>query len=93
MYGGTGDGGSAKNLVSEGSARYGRNASGMLIIALVLHSDLRKRTRGCMLKVGDEAPDFDLEAVTSGRVHRVKLSDFRGRNVVIAFHPLDWTPT
>jgi peroxiredoxin len=26
-------------------------------------------------------------------VHRVKLSDFRGRNVVIAFHPLDWTPT
>jgi len=51
-------------------------------------------TRGrCMLKVGDEAPDFDLEAVTSGRVHRVKLSDFRGRNVVIAFHPLDWTPT
>ncbi len=46
-----------------------------------------------MLKVGDEAPDFDLEAVTSRRVHRVKLSDFRGRNVVIAFHPLDWTPT
>jgi peroxiredoxin len=31
--------------------------------------------------------------VTSGRVRRVKLSDFRGRNVVIAFHPLDWTPT
>jgi peroxiredoxin len=46
-----------------------------------------------MLKIGDEAPDFDLEAVTSGRVHRVKLSDFRGRYVVIAFHPLDWTPT
>jgi peroxiredoxin len=65
----------------------------MLIITLVLHSDLREGTRGCMLKVGDEAPDFDLEAVTSRRVHRVKLSDFRGRNVVIAFHPLDWTPT
>ncbi len=47
-----------------------------------------------MLKVGDEAPDFDLEAVTSNRLHRVKLSDFRDRqNVVIAFHPLDWTPT
>ncbi len=47
-----------------------------------------------MLKVGDEAPDFDLEAVTGGHTHRVKLSDFRGRkNVVIAFHPLDWTPT
>ena len=46
------------------------------------------------LQVGDEAPDFDLEAVTSGRAHRVRLSDFRGKkNVVIAFHPLDWTPT
>jgi len=47
-----------------------------------------------MLKLGDEAPDFDLEAVTSGRIHRVRLSGYRGRqNVVIAFHPLDWTPT
>ena len=47
-----------------------------------------------LLKVGDEAPDFDLEAVTSGRTHRVRLSDFRGKkNVVAAFHPLDWTPT
>jgi hypothetical protein len=93
MYGRAGDEWSAKNLVSEGSARYGRNASGMLFITLVLHSDSKERTRGCMLKVGDEAPDFDLEAVTSRRVHRVKLNDFRGRNLVIAFHPLDWTPT
>ena len=46
-----------------------------------------------MLKVGEDAPDFDLEAVTGERTHRVKLSEFRGRNVVIVFHPLDWTPT
>ena len=47
-----------------------------------------------MLKVGDEAPDFDLEAAIGGRKERVRLSEFRGRkNVVIAFHPLDWTPT
>jgi peroxiredoxin len=45
------------------------------------------------LKVGDEAPDFNLEAVTGDRAHQVTLSDFRGRNVVIVFHPLDWTPT
>jgi peroxiredoxin len=46
------------------------------------------------LKVGDCAPDFDLPAVTGEREHRVRLADFRGRqNVVIAFHPLDWTPT
>ena len=47
-----------------------------------------------MLQVGDEAPDFELKAVTGERIHRVRLSEFRGRqNVVIAFHPLDWTPT
>lgn len=46
------------------------------------------------LQIGDEAPDFDLPACTGEREHRVKLSDFRGqKNVVIVFHPLDWTPT
>ena len=46
-----------------------------------------------MLKVGEDAPDFDLEAVTGDRTHRVRLSEFRGKNVAILFHPLDWTPT
>ena len=46
------------------------------------------------LKVGDPAPDFDLAAVEGERQTRVKLSDFRGKkHVVVAFHPLDWTPT
>lgn len=43
-----------------------------------------------MLTIGDSAPDFQLQ-----NQHRqnVKLSDFRGRqNVVIAFHPLAFTP-
>ena len=42
------------------------------------------------LKVGDEAPDFELRSHRGGTV---RLSDFRGRqNVVIAFHPLAFTP-
>ncbi len=46
------------------------------------------------LKVGDAAPDFELPAVEGEREFRVKLSDFRGKqHVVLAFHPLDWTPT
>ena len=46
------------------------------------------------LKVGDPAPDFELPAVTGERRHSMRLSDYRGkRNVVITFHPLDWTPT
>jgi alkyl hydroperoxide reductase subunit AhpC len=46
------------------------------------------------LKVGEMAPDFALPAVEGERQFTVKLSDFRGKkNVVVSFHPLDWTPT
>jgi peroxiredoxin len=41
------------------------------------------------LPVGTQAPDFSLPDA-SGRA--VELSSFRGRNVVIAFYPLDWSP-
>ncbi len=46
------------------------------------------------LKVGDMAPDFELPAVEGDKPLTVKLSDYRGKkNVVVSFHPLDWTPT
>jgi peroxiredoxin len=46
------------------------------------------------LQVGELAPDLELPAVTGERRHRVRLSEYRGKkNVVLAFHPLDWTPT
>ena len=42
------------------------------------------------LKPGDEAPEFELRSHRGGTV---KLSSFRGRkNVVLAFHPLAFTP-
>lgn len=40
------------------------------------------------LKVGDLAPDFTLQG-HGGRT--VTLSELRGKNVFIAFYPLDWT--
>tara|TARA_B100000686_G_scaffold324409_1_gene380062 strand:- start:190 stop:648 length:459 start_codon:yes stop_codon:yes gene_type:complete len=42
------------------------------------------------LKTGREAPDFELDSHLG---HQVRLSSFRGvKNVVVAFHPLAWTP-
>ena len=42
------------------------------------------------LDVGETTPDFELG---SHKGDNVRLSGFRGRkNVVIAFHPLAWTP-
>ena len=45
--------------------------------------------RNTPLPVGTVAPDFALPDA-SGRT--VRLSDFRGRPVVLAFYPLDWSP-
>ena len=41
------------------------------------------------VEIGDQAPEFELEAV-GGRVER--LADHRGRWVVLAFYPGDFTP-
>lgn len=41
------------------------------------------------LEVGTAAPDFELPDA-DGRP--VRLSDFRGRPVVLVFYPLDWSP-
>ena len=54
------------------------------------------RTRGIQgvsdnrtLNVGDPAPDFTLRTVG---LKEVGLKEFRGKNVVVLFYPLDWTP-
>lgn len=41
------------------------------------------------LPIGSQAPDFDLPA-TGGR--QVKLSDYRGKNLIVVFYPKDQTP-
>lgn len=41
------------------------------------------------LFIGQEAPDFNLPSHLGGQV---QLSALRGRNVVLAFFPLAWTP-
>jgi peroxiredoxin len=46
------------------------------------------------LAIGEMAPDFELPACIGEQISKVRLRDYRGRkSVVLAFHPLDWTPT
>ncbi len=49
------------------------------------------------VEVGDEAPDFELpatgDAAGKGAPRKaVRLSDLRGKNVVLAFYPAAFTP-
>jgi peroxiredoxin len=41
------------------------------------------------IAVGQKAPDFTLKDQNQ---KDIKLSDFQGKNVVLAFYPLDWSP-
>jgi peroxiredoxin len=41
------------------------------------------------LKAGTPAPNFELNSTPD---QKVSLSDFRGRPVVLAFYPADWSP-
>ena len=40
--------------------------------------------------VGDQAPDFELESTSGGKL---KLSSLKGKNVLLNFYILDFTPT
>jgi peroxiredoxin Q/BCP len=41
------------------------------------------------LNTGDRAPDFTLKGIG---LKEVSLKDYKGKNVVLLFYPLDWTP-
>jgi peroxiredoxin len=43
------------------------------------------------LKAGEMAPEIELPAVTGKQRHKFKLSG--KKNVILAFYPLDWSPT
>jgi cytochrome oxidase Cu insertion factor (SCO1/SenC/PrrC family) len=42
------------------------------------------------LEVGQKAPDFELDSSKGGKL---KLSDLKGKNVLINFYVLDFSPT
>jgi hypothetical protein len=42
------------------------------------------------LEVGQPAPDFELESTSGGKL---KLSSLKGKNVLINFYVLDFSPT
>src|SRR5437899_1036559 len=47
------------------------------------------RTQGRALQPGAPAPDFELHSTPD---QKVSLGDFRGRPVILAFYPADWSP-
>jgi len=44
-----------------------------------------------MVRIGEQIPDLSLQVYHEGEIKEVKLSDFRGKWLVIAFYPADFT--
>ncbi len=44
-----------------------------------------------MVKVGEKIPDMQLQAYQNDEIKDIKLSDFRGKWLVLAFYPADFT--
>lgn len=44
-----------------------------------------------MIRVGQVIPDFEREVYVNGYFKKIKLSDLRGRWLVLAFYPADFT--
>lgn len=44
-----------------------------------------------LARVGKQAPDFELSAYLDGGFKNIKLSDYKGKWIVICFYPGDFT--
>jgi hypothetical protein len=50
-----------------------------------------KEVEMTLARVGHEAPDFEATAHVDGGFKNIKLSDYRGKWVVLCFYPGDFT--
>jgi hypothetical protein len=61
------------------------------LLSLLLLFFLLAMTRFALaLEVGEKAPDFELESTKGGKL---MLSSLKGKNVLINFYVLDFSPT
>ncbi len=54
-------------------------------------TDVQQEVRKTMAQVGKPAPDFELPAFIEGGFKNIKLSDYKGKWVVLCFYPGDFT--
>ena len=62
----------------------------MLLFVITLSFFLAAALSASAVEVGQKAPDFEIESTKGGKF---KLSSLRGKNVLINFYVLDFSPT
>jgi len=62
----------------------------MVMMVLLAFFTLGTTVPVAAVEVGQKAPDFELDSTKGGKL---KLSSLRGKNVLINFYVLDFSPT
>ena len=44
-----------------------------------------------MMKIGEQIPDFELNAYYEGELKKIKLSKYKGKWLILIFYPADYT--
>jgi hypothetical protein len=60
-------------------------------VASTTHTPPAKEEQRMIAKVGKPAPDFEAAAFVNGGFENIKLSDYKGKWVVVCFYPGDFT--
>ena len=55
------------------------------------HANIKKEVSMIQARVGKTAPDFELSAFFEGGFKNIRLSDFKGKWIVVCFYPGDFT--
>ena len=68
-------------------------AGGPILATPVAHAvpTITQEVKMTIARVGKPAPDFEASAFVGGGFKNVKLSDYRGKWVVLCFYPGDFT--
>jgi hypothetical protein len=57
----------------------------------IIDQDKEKEVSMVQARVGKPAPDFELSAFVGGGFKNIKLSDYKGKWIVLCFYPGDFT--
>ena len=67
-----------------------QSTTSRLLVLLLMFLFLAPPRLVLALQVGDKAPDFELDSTKGGKL---QLSSLKGKNVLINFYVLDFSPT
>lgn len=75
----------------DGCVAPAKGVIGMAEAKISQQTEIQKEEIKMRVQVGKPAPDFEASAYISGGFKNIKLSDYKGKWVILCFYPGDFT--